>query len=161
MAPGLEPDVLARINFQASVRRHVRPRLPEHYLDNTAVTLSVAAAVSDIVCGSLASVADEISSSIDRLKSDDFAQSVIERGTPAGNGSLPATDLRVVSWLGMPSYGANFGWGTSEFMGRVHLPMCGSVDLTSGPANDGSVRMAVCLEPASIKVFDKLLHAMF
>jgi hypothetical protein len=147
VARGLAPGIRARISFLANLRRRVRPPLPSRYFGNAVVMLSASADVSDIVLGSLATVADTIGSSIDRLDGDlvqsaiDYLELAASGGADElGNrkGSLPNTDLFLVSWLGMPATDADFGWGNPEFMRGVDMPSPGTVRLVSGsPANGG------------------------
>jgi shikimate O-hydroxycinnamoyltransferase len=80
-------------------------------------------------------------------------------GRPAP-GSLPVTDLRVISWLGMPLYDIDFGWGKpvaalraeSNRGGFVHLMDC-------PPQGDGGVCVVICMEAAILADFKRLLYA--
>jgi hypothetical protein len=165
VARGLAPGIRARISFLANLRRHVRPPLPRRYFGNAVVMLSASADVSDIVSG-LATVSDNIGGCLDRLDGD-LAQSAIDYLELAASGadelgsrkgSLPNTDLFLVSWLGMPATDADFGWGNPEFMRGVDMPSPGTVRLVSGsPANGGGVFLLAYLEPTTIDLFGKLV----
>jgi hypothetical protein len=78
-------------------------------------------------------------------------------------GSLPETELRIVSWLSSPGHDADFGCGAPQVMSRaesvrgvfVHIMNDGPVHHRGGSA----VRVVVCMEAANIKEFERLLYA--
>ncbi|OEL33494.1 hypothetical protein BAE44_0005487 [Dichanthelium oligosanthes] len=60
---------------------------------------------------------------------------------PRGRGILPETELRIVSWIGMPWHDAEFGWGKPRVMGLAESNHGGFAHLVDdGPAaeNGGS-----------------------
>lgn len=166
-ARGLAPGSRARISFLASLRRHVRTRLPPGYFGNTSIMLSATAAVTDIVSGTLASISDTIGAPVQRLNNEvahsaiDYLELELARADnneppPPKEGSLPDTDLKVVSWLGMPTRDADFGLGMPEFTRPPDGSTPGVVLLDSADNGDG-VLVSAYLEPASINQFGKLL----
>lgn len=168
-ARDLSPDSRTHMYFLASVRRQAR--LPKRYFGSAVVMVKVLADVSDIVTGTLAAVSRTIGASIDRLNHD-MTQSVVdylEQMSGGGvvdesaneEGSLPITDFKVTSWLGMPATDADFGFGNPEFMRGVDVPSPGSIRLVSANAADGGgVYVSAYLEPSSLSVFEKLLSAL-
>jgi shikimate O-hydroxycinnamoyltransferase len=73
-------------------------------------------------------------------------------------GTLLETDLQIISWLGMPMYEADFGWGKPRVMLRAESTRGGFVYLMNdGPADDG-VRVLMCMEAANMKELERLLY---
>ncbi|CAO2204932.1 unnamed protein product [Urochloa humidicola] len=164
----LPPDAEARLTFSADIRRRVSPPLPERYFGNAVVRAGVSAAARDVVSGALPSVAGRIGAAVRRVR-DEMVRSAIDYyetaaaaaevggGSPAAKGTLPETHLQVTSWLGMPAYEADFGWGKPRVMSRAESNRAGVVHLMSdGPA--GGVRVLMCMEAANVEELKRLLY---
>lgn len=168
LARRLQPDAEVRLTSSANIRRRTRPPLPDRYFGNALILLATTGVAQDMTSKALASVADCISSTIRRID-DELVRSTIDYLEMAKTdsqplkGSLPETELRVVSWLGMPVYEADFGWGMPRAMSRAESVRGGMVHLMdAGPADDGdicAVRVLVCMEAATIREFERLLYA--
>ncbi|OEL38348.1 Shikimate O-hydroxycinnamoyltransferase [Dichanthelium oligosanthes] len=164
----LPPDAETRLSFPANVRRRVRPPLPDRYFGNALVLLGATAAARDVTSESLASVAGRISGAVARMD-DELVRSAIDHLELAGmdsrplRGSMPETELRVISWLGMPVYNADFGCGSPQVMSRAESGRGGFVYLVNdGPAGHrggGAVRVVMCMEAANMKKLERLLYA--
>ncbi|KAL6661344.1 hypothetical protein ACP70R_000728 [Stipagrostis hirtigluma subsp. patula] len=124
VARRLPPDAEARATFSANVRRRVRPPLPDTYCGNAIVSLGAAGAARDIASEALASVAGRIRDAVGQVD-DELVRSAIDylelvkMDTKPVRGFLPETELRIVSWLGMPAYDVDFGWGKPWAMSRA------------------------------------------
>ncbi|KAM0834107.1 hypothetical protein ACQ4PT_063829 [Festuca glaucescens] len=168
VARKLPPDATTRLAFPANVRRSLRPPLPDSYFGNGIIMLGAAAKVRDIIASEddqpLASVAGQIRGTI-RQMGDELVRSVIDYLEMTGSqsaspaGGMPESELRVVSWLGMPVYDADFGWGKPLVMHRALQQRAGLVYLMDGL--DGSVRILVSTEPSILNDFQRLLYANF
>jgi hypothetical protein len=77
-------------------------------------------------------------------------------------GSMSPTELRITSWLGMPVYDADFGWGKARVMSRAESVRGGFVYLVdAGPADDGdkcAVCVLMCMEAENMREFERLLY---
>ncbi|XP_039851254.1 putrescine hydroxycinnamoyltransferase 1-like, partial [Panicum virgatum] len=168
VARRLPLDSKSRLTFPANVRRRVKPPLPERYFGNALVRVGVAAAVRDIASEALGSVAGRVGAAIARMDGDDeVVQSAIdyyetaeqELDSQPAKGTLPETELQIISWLGMPVYDADFGWGKPGAMSRADSSRGGLLHLMSnGPAADGGVRVLTCMAAANIKELERLLY---
>jgi shikimate O-hydroxycinnamoyltransferase len=163
VARGLRPDAKAHLTLPANIRRSVKPCLPDHYFGNAIIFLETAALVRDVTSESLAATASRIRRVIGRMD-DEVARSAIdyyklaeEDRRPPPSGSLPETELRVVSWLGMPVYEADYGWGKPEMFLGAESSRQGLVHLI----NDGGdgVRVLVSVEASSMEEFGRLLYS--
>ncbi|XP_037418314.1 putrescine hydroxycinnamoyltransferase 1-like [Triticum dicoccoides] len=157
----LPPDATTRLTFPANVRRLLRPPLPARYFGNAIITLGTAGKVRDIGSEELASVAGRINGVVRRMD-DELVRSAIDylemNGGKQPAGTLPETELRVFSWLGMPMYDADFGWGKPLAMHRALEERGGIVYLMDGLG--GGVRILVSAEAAVLKDFQRLLYAI-
>ncbi|OQU86384.1 hydroxycinnamoyltransferase 4 isoform X2 [Sorghum bicolor] len=122
----------------------------------------------DIASEALASVAGRIKGAIDGMD-DKLVQSAIDyyemmamaetdSSQPVKGSNLLETNLHITSWLGMPLYDADFGWGKPWVMlaeynrgGFVHL-------MSDGPADDASVRVIMCMEAANMNELERLIY---
>uniref|UniRef100_A0ACD6A739 Uncharacterized protein n=1 Tax=Avena sativa TaxID=4498 RepID=A0ACD6A739_AVESA len=155
VARRLPPDATTRLTFPASVRRSLRPPLPAGYFGNGIIWLGAAGKVRDVVSS------EDLPSSDDELVRsaiDYFELTLAETdGQSAPAGCMPDTELRVISWLGMPVYDADFGWGKPLAMLRAESERAGFVYLMDGGQGDGGVRVNICTEAAILTDFQRLL----
>jgi hypothetical protein len=168
----LPPDAEARVSFSADVRRRgaMRPPLPDRYLGNGIITLCASGAARDISSEPLEHVAGRIQAARNRVD-DELVRSAIdyyhellslesESGFRLQGDTMAQTELRVVSWLGMPIYDADFGWGKPRRVSRAGSVRGGYVHLTrSGPEADSGIRVLVCLEAANMEEFERSFSA--
>jgi shikimate O-hydroxycinnamoyltransferase len=167
IARQLPRDSETCLTFSANARRRVRPPLPNRYFGNAVVRLGITGAVRDIASEALASVAGCIKVAIDRMD-DELVRSAVdycemaEVDSQPAKGTLLETDLHIISWLGMPMYDADFGWGKPGVMSRAESIRGGYVYLMSdGPADDaasGGVRVLMCMEAANMKELERLIY---
>ncbi|CAM0885124.1 unnamed protein product [Alopecurus aequalis] len=146
----------------------LRPPLPDSYFGNGIITLGAAGKVQDIIAPEdnqpLASVVSRIRGAITRMD-DELVRSAVDYLELEMAGSLPAvpvgstplTDLKLVSWLGLPVYDADFGWGRPLVMQRAAHKNAGVAHLLDDV--DGSLRILVSLEDAILNDFRRLLYA--
>ncbi|KAF7080735.1 LOW QUALITY PROTEIN: hypothetical protein CFC21_084762 [Triticum aestivum] len=154
----LPTDAETRLTFPANFRRSLlRPPLPARYFGNGIIMVGTACKVRDVVADGLedqaplAPVAGRIRDAVRGLD-DELVRSTIDylETTPTmpAARSMPATELRINSWLGMPVYDADFGWGKPLAMQRAVQQRAGLVYLADN-GEDGGVRVLVS-EPSSV-----------
>jgi shikimate O-hydroxycinnamoyltransferase len=170
IARRLPPDSETRLIFPANVRGRMRPPLPNRYFGNALIRLGVTGAVQDIASEALVSVAGRIKDTIDRMD-DELVRSAVdycemaEMDSRPVKGTLLETELMLISWLGMPMYDTDFGWGKPAVMSRAESIRGGFVYIIDdGPTNgvgsgSGGVRVLMCMEAANMKELERLLYA--
>lgn len=167
-ARGLVGTEDTRLYMTADARSRVHPPLPDGYFGNAIFRASAVAKVDDIASGPLDAVAEKVSGATVRLN-DDYVRSLVDyldlqavhsdaAGLRKGEWVMPETDLWVISWQGLPIYGADFGWGRPAFMGRACLQFSGLVYLVPGPDGDGRLDVVVAMEPESLARFKEVFH---
>ncbi|CAN6182006.1 unnamed protein product [Urochloa humidicola] len=161
----LSPRATACLSFPADVRRRVRPPLPARYFGNAQVSLCAAGAVAEVASeATLATVAGRIGGAIARAD-DALVRSAIDHlelaGTGMGirppRGSLPETEIRIVSWLGMPLHDADFGSGSPQVVSRADSIGSGFAHVMH--ADRCGVRVVMCTGAANMDDFKRLLYA--
>jgi shikimate O-hydroxycinnamoyltransferase len=163
VARRLAPEAATRLTFPANFRRSLRPPLPERYFGNGIIVVGAAGKVRDIASKddlALASVAGRVKEAVRGLD-DELVRSTIDylemnEAPPAS--SMPETEVRIVSWLGMPVYDVDFGWGKPLTMMRAVQQRAGLIYLIDNGLGDGGVRILLSIEAEALKDFQRLLY---
>ncbi|EMS65855.1 Anthranilate N-benzoyltransferase protein 1 [Triticum urartu] len=167
LARMLPPDATTQLMFSANIRRIMRPPLPDGYFGNAIINLSVTDKVRDISSCELTYIVRRIRDTHSRVNNElvhsaiDYLELTKRDDERPAAGNLPVTNIRVVSWLGMPSYDADFSWGRPLAMFRAEPNRGGFVHLIDSAEGDGSVRIIMSIEVAILSEFKRLLYAKF
>ncbi|ONK68963.1 uncharacterized protein A4U43_C05F17860 [Asparagus officinalis] len=133
------------------------------YFGNAILRTSEGAKVRDIVSNSLELAGEKIQQAVAKAD-DEFARSLIdylEMGNDEREWFLTKGDLLVISWLGMPIYEVDFGWGKPEFMRRANM-FCGGVGyIMDGPGGSGDVSVVMAMETENMEGFKKAFYQGF
>ncbi|CAL5088304.1 unnamed protein product [Urochloa decumbens] len=159
-ARALPPDAETRLYTMVDMRARLTPPLPDAFFGNAVARTSASARVGDILSSPLGFAARRVRAATGH--GDAYARSVVDylesadvvAGMPRGG--LKGTDLRVISWLGMPSYDADFGWGEPALLAPALMYYTGFVYLLNCPGKEGGVAVAVALEPERMERFKEL-----
>ncbi|KAL2338667.1 hypothetical protein Fmac_013113 [Flemingia macrophylla] len=148
-------------------RGRMQPPLPKGYFGNATLDVVATSVAGDLVSKPLGYAASRIREAIERV-SDEYVRSGIEflkrqedlsrfqdlyamgseKGPFYGN-----PNLGVVSWLTLPIYGVDFGWGKELYMGPGTHDFDGDSLLLPGPDGDGSLLLALCLQVDHMDAF--------
>ncbi|XP_072981149.1 hydroxycinnamoyltransferase 4-like [Typha angustifolia] len=158
IARGLPHDADTCLYTMIDMRSRMSPPLPETYFGNAVIRTSVSANVGELVSNPIGFGAKRLRGATSQ--GDDYARSLIDYLETVDTDNLPRsglpnTDLRVISWLGMSMYDADFGWGEPVFMGPALMYYSGFVYLMNSPGKDGGLSVAVSLEPEYMAGFKK------
>jgi shikimate O-hydroxycinnamoyltransferase len=67
-------------------------------------------------------------------------------------------NLVIPSWIKLPLYGTDFGWGKPVHVGPGMLTVEGKSLIMPTPANDGSLIVALCLQTQCMDSFKKFFY---
>ncbi|KAJ3677184.1 hypothetical protein LUZ60_002908 [Juncus effusus] len=159
LARKLASGTETRLYTMIDMRSRTNPPLPPTYFGNAVIRTSVSASVGDVISSPVSNVAKKLRGATNQ--GDEYVKSLVDylETTDLNNvprSGLPQSDLRVISWLGMPIYDADFGWGEPIFLGPAIMYYSGFVYLMNSPGKDGGVSIVVALEPETMPVFKKM-----
>uniref|UniRef100_A0ACD5YA90 Uncharacterized protein n=1 Tax=Avena sativa TaxID=4498 RepID=A0ACD5YA90_AVESA len=155
-ARGLAADSKSRLYTVVDMRARLSPPLPGAFFGNAGVRTSVTANVGDLLANHLKFGAQRLRTATGQ--GDEFARSLVdyletadERSKPGRE--LPDTDLRVISWMGMVSHDADFGWGELALLAPAAMSYTWFV---YNIGNTGDVAVAVAMKPGHLERFKEL-----
>ncbi|XP_051220057.1 hydroxycinnamoyltransferase 4 [Lolium perenne] len=156
-ARALPSDAESRLYTVVDMRARLSPPLPSAYFGNAGVRTSVSAKVGDVLASPLKFGAQRLRMATGQ--GDEYARSLVDYLETAADASskpgreLPDTDLRVISWMGMASHDANFGWGEPAGVAPAAVSYTWFV---YSVGDSGDVAVAVAMKPDQLERFKEL-----
>ncbi|PON92584.1 Transferase [Trema orientale] len=150
-------------------RSRIEPPLPSGYFGNASFDVIATSTAGELVSKPLSYAASRIREAIEKVTNEYIWSAVeylksqrdltkfqdlhalgSEEGPFYGN-----PNIGVVSWLRLPMYGLDFGWGKEIYVGPGTHDFDGDSLLISSPSGDGSLVVALCLQVAHMESFKK------
>ncbi|KAK9942773.1 hypothetical protein M0R45_008421 [Rubus argutus] len=148
-------------------RTRLQPPLPPGYFGNVIFVATTTALAGDVISRPIRYAASCIHNALERMD-DEYLRSTLDylelqplrdRTSAFGRGAhYRSPNLAITSWVTLPLYDADFGWGRPAFMGRAGIPNEGKAYISSSPSNDGSISMIIHLQSQHMKSFSKLVY---
>ncbi|XP_058111560.1 shikimate O-hydroxycinnamoyltransferase-like [Magnolia sinica] len=167
-ARGLHHDQPTKMYVAVDGRARLHPRLPDGYFGKAVFSATPSGLCGDLVLNPLSHSASRVKEAVEMMK-DDYLRSALDffaghkdltpfrRGSPTlgcGQGTFyGCPNLNFTSWIGLPMYDADFGWGPPIHMGPAALGYEGKAFLMPTPEGDGSLLLAIRLQVAHMKTF--------
>ncbi|KAI4357046.1 hypothetical protein L6164_001021 [Bauhinia variegata] len=162
------------VRFVGDTRNRLKPSLPRNFFGNAlARTLTPICSSGEITSNPLGYAAQKVQEGIDKL-TEEYVRSQLDFLASQENidwvrGSLHFVrvltglffgnpNFSIVSWLSMPVYDADFGWGKPLYMGPGDLNEDGKVLILPSPSGDGSAIIALRLQTAHMDAFQKFFY---
>ncbi|CAL5341194.1 unnamed protein product [Camellia sinensis] len=150
-----------------------KPPLPQKYFGNATVDVVATAYSGELLSrplgyassrirGAIEKVTDEyLNSAINFLKNQtdlskfQYLHAVDQESKPFFYGN---PNLGVTSWMSLPMYGVDFGWGKEIYMGPGNHDLDGDTLLLPSHNEDGSLVVALCLQVDRMDAFKKFFY---
>ncbi|XP_057421753.1 spermidine hydroxycinnamoyl transferase [Lotus japonicus] len=157
------------LGVSVDARRRMQPPLPKGYFGNASFDVVATGVAGDLVSKPLGYASGRIREAIEKVN-DEYVRSEIEflkgqrdlkkfqdlHAIRSEDGDFFGDpNLCVVSWLALPIYGVDFGWGKEVFMGPGTHDSDGDSLLLPGPDGDGSLLIPICLQEIHMEAFKK------
>ncbi|KAL8149627.1 shikimate O-hydroxycinnamoyltransferase-like [Apium graveolens] len=164
-ARGLSDDQMTKLFVATDGRSRLCPPLPPGYVGNvvfTATPLSAAGALTlepltdscNRIHNCLAKMDNEyLRSALDHLQLQPDLSALVR-----GPQYFANPNLNINSWVRLPIYDSDFGWGRPIHMGPASILYEGTIYILPSPKNDRSMTLSVCLEASHIELFKKFLY---
>lgn len=160
------------LGFSVDVRNRLQPPLPPKYFGNAILDVVASSKSGDIMTKPLHYTCAKIRQAIEKVNNEyiwsniDFWKKLPDltpfqdlHARKSMDGPFYGNpNLGVISWLTLPMYGLDFGWGKEIYMGPGTHDSDGDCLMLRGPINNGSVKVAICLQEAHVDAFKKYLY---
>ncbi|KAL3535150.1 hypothetical protein ACH5RR_003611 [Cinchona calisaya] len=168
----LKPEQETVLYMHLNFRNRLKTPLPKGYFGNTVLVVPITAMVGDLLTNPLGYTSSKIRAAIENV-TDEYVRSSIAcmkkipdvsssryfhtvgctQGSFYGN-----PNLTITSWIGLPLYGANFGWGDEIYMGPGSVAYDGKVFIIPSHNGDGSLAVPIRLQVEHMDAFEKYFY---
>ncbi|KAI4335391.1 hypothetical protein L6164_014037 [Bauhinia variegata] len=153
-------------------RNRMQPPLPKGYFGNATLDVIATSSSGELISKPLGYAASRIRSAIEKV-TDEYVRSGIDflknqedltkfqdlHALGSDGGPFYGNpNLGVVSWLTLPIYGFDFGWGKEFYMGPGTHDFDGDSLILPNPNGDGSLSVALCLQVAHMDAFKRYFY---
>ncbi|GAU20539.1 hypothetical protein TSUD_130970 [Trifolium subterraneum] len=169
----LEENQESVVRFNADIRTRLIPPLPISYFGNALTQTATKGYIGEITSKPLGYVAQKIREATE-LVSDEFIRSQIDvirsfehlddarklflnaEGEIAPYFGNP--NFHLTSWMSMPFYEADFGWGKPFYFGLAYVSPHDRALILLSPDGDGSVLVCLHFQIAHLELFNKFFY---
>lgn len=161
----LPVDQKTNLHVVVEGRSRLQPPLPLGFFGNVIVTATIISTVGDLQSKPTWYASSCIHNAISQIN-DNYFRSAIDflelqpdlSALVVGADSRRSPNIGINSWVRLPSYDADFGWGRPIFVGPCGIPFEGTAFVLGSATNDGSLSVAICLQSVRMKSFSKLFY---
>ncbi|XP_058755241.1 spermidine hydroxycinnamoyl transferase-like [Vicia villosa] len=170
-ARGHKNDQPTAIGVCVDWRSRVKPNLPKEYFGNAILDVLATSMAGDLMSKPLGYASSRIREAIEQVndeyvrlgveyfkKQHDLTkfQDIHDIGSGEEVSFYRNPNLGVVSWLELPIYGMDFGWGKEIYMGPgFHEELEGDSLILPSPHDDGSLLIYICLQEDHMDKFKR------
>ncbi|PON92371.1 Transferase [Trema orientale] len=147
------------------IESRLQPSIPPGYFGNVIFTATPVANAGDIQSKPTRYAASRIHKSLMQYDNEylrsaidylELQPNILALSREANTFRCP--NLGISSWVRLPIHDADFGWGRPVFMGPGGMLFEGFAFLLPSPSSDGSLSVAISLQPEHLKAFEKILY---
>lgn len=165
IARGLSGETATKAMVAVNGRRKLKPPIGDNYFGNVIFHACCQATVKDLVEEPLAFAADIVQKAIKRLDDEymrsalDFVELQQKNPVPVARNfrTVLSPNLSITSWVQLPLYQLDFGWGTPLFAGPPLVPFEGLLVLCPSYTKDGSIDVSIALMAPDMAKFENLV----
>ncbi|KAI5054777.1 hypothetical protein GOP47_0029922 [Adiantum capillus-veneris] len=165
LARGLQEAQLTKLYIATDGRSRLQPALPSDYFGNVIFTAAPVVQVGQLVGAPLADAARHIRHTV-QVMDDEYLRSAVDflelqpdlAEFSRGAHTFKTPNLGITSWVRLPIYGADFGWGPPLSMGPAGVPFEGLAYLLPGPPGDKRLRLSITLSPDHMLRFQEFIY---
>ncbi|XP_012450005.1 shikimate O-hydroxycinnamoyltransferase isoform X2 [Gossypium raimondii] len=164
-AMGLSDDQPTKMYFPVDARSKLNPPLPPGYFGNVIFINALITQAGDLNTESFLDTIKRIHEGLKQINDEylrsalDYIETVSDSSTLVrGSHTFRCPNLIVNTWMRLPIYEADFGWGRPIHTGPADIVHEGIVYLLPTPINDGSLLLVARLEISHMSCFEKLLY---
>ncbi|PIM99327.1 hypothetical protein CDL12_28181 [Handroanthus impetiginosus] len=154
------------------VRRRMQPPLPPKFFGNAIIDVIATSFSGDLIKNPLGYASSKIREAIDGVTSkyvnsvidflknlEDFSRLQDIHALRSNQGPFYGNpNMGVISWIGLPLHGVDFGWGKEIFMAPGTHDCDGDSLILPGYDGDGSLVVALCLQAVCMEDFKKFFY---
>lgn len=167
VARGLPEDQETKLYISTDGRSRLRPQLPPGYFGNVVFHATTVALSGEIRSNHVRLAARKMREAIGRMDNE-YLRSAMDylevqadiRAIARGPSTYNSPNLGIISWLRLPYYDADFGWGKAVYLGLAAAPPEGKCHLLPSPAFDGGLLVSISLAKDHMQRFQKLLYGI-
>nr|XP_004295153.2 PREDICTED: shikimate O-hydroxycinnamoyltransferase-like [Fragaria vesca subsp. vesca] len=164
----LADDEVSHLRTATNGRSRLQPPLPPRYFGNVIFSCVVTARAGDLMSKPLSYAVSCIHKALLRMD-DEYLRSALDylelqksqthlSSLTRGSSYYKSPNLGITSWVTLPIYDADFGWGRPVFMGRAGLSLEGKAYMVPSASGDGSFSLAISLQSRHMDSFSKLIY---
>lgn len=164
-ARGLSDDQMTKLFVATDGRSRLCPPLPPGYIGNVVFTATPLSSAGALTLEPLTDSCKRIHSCLAKMDNE-YLRSALDylelqpdlSALVRGPQYFANPNLNINSWVRLPIYDSDFGWGRPIFMGPASILYEGTIYILPSPKNDRSMTLSVCLEASHIELFKKFLY---
>ncbi|KAJ1441392.1 Transferase [Sesbania bispinosa] len=161
------------VRFNADIRSRIVPPLPQNYFGNALTQTAASGHVGEITSKPLSYVAQKIREAI-KVVTNEYIRSQLDvirghdhldnaralfLGQEGNNASFFGNpNFHLTSWMSMPVYEADFGWGKPHYFGLAYVAPHDRALILLSPEGDGSVIVCLHFQEAHIQLFKDFFY---
>ncbi|XP_007033663.2 PREDICTED: shikimate O-hydroxycinnamoyltransferase [Theobroma cacao] len=160
----LSNDQPTKLYMAVDGRSRLHPALPSEYFGNVIFTTATIAVAGDLQSEPITDTEKRIQKALTQMDNE-YLRSILDymelpgvKDLARGSRTIHSPNLGIVSWMRLPIYEADFGWGRPVYMRPAKVLVEGLVYITRTPKNDGSLSVVTRLEASEMKLFGELLY---
>ncbi|XVF65886.1 hypothetical protein PTKIN_Ptkin09bG0287000 [Pterospermum kingtungense] len=164
-ARGLPNDQPTMLYIPIDGRSKLNPPVPTGYFGNAVLGVTTIARAGDLRSEPFTETIKRIHQLVKQVN-DEYIRSAIDYIEKApdlstlvrGPQTFQCPNLAVNSWVWLPIYDADFGWGRPIYMGPGNVVQEGKLYILRSPTDDGSSSLVTRLETSHMELFKKFLY---